>query len=73
MAEKLKNELSPEQQSAWDRGVEAAQKALSSSDKPIMMLDELPGISMESDVEAMGWNSVWASEENSARFKQLKH
>ena len=38
-----------------------------------MMMDELPGLSMESDVEAMGWNSIWASDENKARFKNLKH
>lgn len=73
MEEKPQNALSPEQQSAWDIGVEAAHKALSSSDKPIMMMDELPGLSMESDVEAMGWNSIWASDENKARFKNLKH
>ena len=61
--------MTPEQQAQWDAGVAAAKKAMAESDKPILMMDEVPGIGLEADITAMGWNSVWASEENSTRWK----
>ncbi|MFA0809490.1 hypothetical protein [Microbulbifer epialgicus] len=64
-----KNEtLDPEQKAKWDAGVAAAKQAMAESDRPIMLMDEMPGVGLEPDIEAMGWNSVWASEENSARW-----
>lgn len=64
------DELSPEQKSEWNRGVNAAKAALDASDKPIFMMDELPILSLEPSLEAMGWNSVWAGQENSSRIKK---
>ncbi|MGN3967124.1 hypothetical protein ACS0ZG_28070 [Burkholderia gladioli] len=40
-------------------GVAAATAALAASDKPIFLQDEVA-----TDAYAMGWNSVWAGDEN---------
>jgi hypothetical protein len=65
-------EIDPEVQADWDAGVAAAKESLAASDGPIMMMDEMPGISMDPDVKAMGWNSVWASEENRTRWVNVR-
>lgn len=56
----------------WNDGVDAAKAALANSDKPIFLMDEMPGPGLEPDHMAMGWNSVWASEENSERWRKYQ-
>jgi hypothetical protein len=58
-------------QEAFDAGVESAKAALAESDKPLLMTDELHDDEL-STANAMGWNSVWASEENSRRWAALR-
>jgi hypothetical protein len=68
-----KESFSPKQQEKWSAGVSAAKKALASRDTPIYIVDELPGLTIEPDIEAMGWNSISASEENSKRWSKIKN
>ncbi|NWD57235.1 hypothetical protein HX878_21125 [Pseudomonas veronii] len=53
-------------QEAYDAGAAAAADLLAASDSPIMLTDELCGDEL-STAYAMGWNSKWASEENTRR------
>jgi hypothetical protein len=60
------NDLSPEQ--AAEVGKKNALAALEKSPSPIFAMDEF--CDKETDrAYAIGWNSIWASEENGARWK----
>lgn len=58
-------------QKTVDAGAEAARSTLASSKGPISILDEY-GISDQLNAEAIGWNSVYAGEENQNRLKASK-
>lgn len=60
-----------ELQEAFEAGVASAKASLAESDKPLMMTDELQDDEISTS-NAMGWNSVWASEENSRRWAALR-
>ncbi|WP_157649197.1 hypothetical protein [Burkholderia ubonensis] len=55
----------------FNAGVAAAKAALAASDKPIFLRDEV-GPDLTTDAYAMGWNSVWAGEENRQRWASVK-
>ena len=55
----------------FDAGVAAAKAALAASDKPIFLRDEVAP-DLTTDAYAMGWNSVWAGDENRQRWANLK-
>lgn len=59
------------EQKEFESGISSAKEALSRTDNPILLMDELPGLSLEPDVFAMGWNSVWASTENRERLEAI--
>lgn len=54
---------------AFEAGAASARVALASSNDPLMMMDELCDDEL-STAQAMGWNSVWASEENRQRWAE---
>lgn len=56
---------------AFDSGVAAAKAELAASDSPILVMDEA-GINQTANSHAMGWNSIWASEENGRRWATVK-
>lgn len=56
-----------ELQAASERGRTAAMAMLDKSSAPLFIKDELC-VNEEATAEAMGWNSVWASDENQARW-----
>ncbi|HCE7248310.1 TPA: hypothetical protein NHR53_006212 [Pseudomonas aeruginosa] len=60
-----------ELQEAFDAGAASAKALLAESENPLMMTDELHDDEL-STANAMGWNSVWASEENSRRWAALR-
>ncbi|WP_157381690.1 hypothetical protein [Burkholderia ubonensis] len=51
-------------------GVAAATAALAASVKPIFLLDEVAP-DLLTDAYAMGWNSVWAGDENKKRWAEF--
>lgn len=56
---------------AYEAGAASAKAVLAESSKPLMMVDELCDDEL-STANAMGWNSVWASDENSRRWSSLR-
>ncbi|MGC8213096.1 hypothetical protein [Ralstonia pseudosolanacearum] len=62
-----KTSRAEERTERFDAGVAAANAVLSASDAPIFLRDEVAP-DMTTDAYAMGWNSVWASDENQKRW-----
>lgn len=60
--------IATEDQIKFDDGVMAAKQAMEKSNKPIVLMDEL-GDGVDPNYRAIGWNTVWASEENRNRLK----
>lgn len=58
-----------EKKEAFKRGVSAAKNALKRADRPLMIQDEFSFSEIQS-VEAMGWNSIYASDENQTLWKK---
>lgn len=56
---------------AMQAGKEAALATLAESTRPLLLMDEMCN-SAEETAFAMGWNSVWASDENKQRWDALK-
>jgi hypothetical protein len=53
-----KNNLSPEEEAKWNTSYQSATKAMDDCDKPIFMTGEMPGLIIESDIEALGVSSL---------------
>lgn len=60
-----------EHENAYNNGVEAAKSMLASSSAPLFIKDEYSFNDLANS-EAMGWNSVWASEENNRRWQDYR-
>ncbi len=56
---------------AVEAGAASAKAMLAQSNYPLVMMDELCDDEL-STCHAMGWNSVWASEENSRRWAEYR-
>lgn len=56
---------------AFDAGVASAKALFAESSRPLMMVDELCADEL-SAANAKGWNSVWASPENSRRWQAYR-
>lgn len=56
---------------AYEAGAASAKLVLAESSNPLMMVDELHEDELAT-ANAMGWNSVWASDENSRRWAALR-
>lgn len=54
---------------AFDAGAASARAHLNESDEPLLMVDEFHDDELAT-ANAKGWNSVWASEENSRRWNR---
>jgi len=54
---------------AFEAGAASAQAVLAESSNPLLMANELCDDEL-STAHAMGWNSVWAVEENSRRVAE---
>ncbi|MDD1011605.1 hypothetical protein M5G27_29530 [Pseudomonas shahriarae] len=57
---------------AFDAGVASAKALLAESSNPVLMVDELCDDEL-STANAKGWNSVWASPENSRRWQAYRN
>ncbi len=74
----MPEKLTDEEQAAYDLGRQAAEAMLAHfPDEPILLKDEMPMMLDQAkerlaSLEAMGWNAVWASEENHRRFQAQK-
>jgi hypothetical protein len=62
---------SSEVDTVYAEGRSAAEAALRDSPLPIFLKDELTD-SQRNTVRAMGWNSLWASDENRRRLRALQ-
>lgn len=58
-----------EKKEAYDRGVSFAKSALINATRPLMLQDEC-GFNETRNIESMGWNSIYASDENQALWKK---
>jgi hypothetical protein len=56
----------------WAEGKAAAEQALVDSSSPIFLQDE-SGPRPQDTAKAMGWNSVWASQDNRRRFQHWRN
>lgn len=73
----------PEQQAAWDRGINSAHNSLSKSERPLAIMINNPPMAnindkqscfeFVEDFEAMGWNSVRRCSENIVRWELFKN
>ncbi|WP_155629586.1 hypothetical protein [Burkholderia territorii] len=61
----------PWKSAAFDAGVVAANAMLATTDGPIFLMDEL-GFDEHANCRAMGWNSIWASDENRRRWAEVR-
>lgn len=59
----LKDKSEDSKLKVFQRGVEAAERALVGAIRPLLLMDEA-GADESANIEAMGWNSVWAGEAN---------
>lgn len=65
-----KTSRAEERTEQFDAGVAAANAALTASDAPLFLQDEVAP-DMTTDAYAMGWNSGWASDENRKRWASM--
>ena len=59
------NQTPVDREEAYERGRQAAVECIEAG-VPISLRDEAPGLTVNGDAEAMGWNSMVFSDENKA-------